>query len=82
MLDEEEYRIVHALRERHLRYKKGLRPERVEYSEVEDAFERFTGSRKADFFHRLAAFGDPCATCGKPLRSPQARFCIPCGATK
>jgi hypothetical protein len=32
--------------------------------------------------HRLSLFGDPCQTCGHPLRTPQANFCVNCGSNK
>lgn len=32
--------------------------------------------------HRMALYGPPCHTCGKPLRSPAASFCAACGATQ
>ena len=29
--------------------------------------------------HRISEVGAPCPTCGKPFRTPQARFCAACG---
>ena len=48
-----------------------------------DAHARLTGRRDADAHavrrHVLARYGPPCAACGKPLRTPQARACMECG---
>jgi hypothetical protein len=52
------------------------------------ALERYfqlTGFRETNvdalWHHRLALFGPPCRTCGKPLRTPRAKLCAECGAT-
>jgi hypothetical protein len=49
-----------------------------------DYFERITGYRETNinavWHHRLALYGPACAGCGKPLRTPQASYCLACGA--
>jgi hypothetical protein len=36
----------------------------------------------AVWHHRIALYGPPCHGCGKPLRTPVARFCAACGAIR
>lgn len=49
-------------------------------------FEQITGFKESNpnalFHHRLSLYGPPCHSCGKPLRSPQARFCAMCSAPR
>ena len=49
-----------------------------------EIYERLTGFKEtkpnALFHHRLSIYGPPCHSCGKPLRTPQARFCAMCSA--
>jgi len=49
-----------------------------------DVFERLTGFKETNpnalWHHRLSIYGPPCHVCGKPLRTPQARYCAMCSA--
>ena len=46
-------------------------------------YEQITGMRETNinavFHHRISLLGEPCLRCGKPFRTPQARFCAECG---
>jgi hypothetical protein len=51
-----------------------------------DAYERITGFRESNanavMHHRLALYGPPCQSCGKPLRTPNAARCMVCGSLR
>jgi hypothetical protein len=48
-----------------------------------DLYEDMTGVRLADpdelYAVQLSLYGRPCPQCGKPFRTPRARFCAECG---
>ncbi|MCP3099122.1 hypothetical protein LZ198_09600 [Myxococcus sp. K15C18031901] len=93
MLDEEEFEPVWAL---HVGARLGLGASRhgdvpVEglealFAPVCEAYTRLTGfaetNANAVMPHRLSLYGPPCAACGKPLRTPEARHCAACGAVR
>ena len=45
-------------------------------------YERITGFRETNpmaiYHHLVWIYGPPCAACGKPLRTPRAKFCAAC----
>lgn len=49
-------------------------------------YERITGFKETNPnalpHHRLSLYGPPCSHCGKPLRTPQARFCAMCSTPR
>lgn len=50
------------------------------------SYERLTGFKEENpnalFHHRISLYGPPCTHCGKPLRTPQARFCAMCSTPR
>jgi hypothetical protein len=96
MLDEAEFAVVsnlyceamHATKEYRQRY--GLPLDDCPISElfrpVRDAYKRMAGFDEANenaiMHHRISIYGPPCETCGKPLRTPQARICAACWAPR
>jgi hypothetical protein len=93
MLDESEYTIVRTLyadamgnhKARRRKEAESPKPQSIEekFQPVCDAYEQITGYRETNanavMHHRLAQYGPPCGECGKPLRTPRARFCAACG---
>lgn len=93
MLDEVEYAELWAVYEACLRTVQSAReggsvmrrdtPATELYRPVQEAYARMTGvvgfEPRHMLTHRLAAFGPPCAHCGRPLRTPTATSCASCG---
>jgi len=77
MLDEEEWRRLAPL------LADAVDPVRREAAL--DLYEETTGFRETNinalWNYRIANYGLPCTECGKPLRTPRAKFCAYCGAT-
>ncbi len=78
MLDEQEWHEVAPL----LR----IRPEDIG-ARRQGALDRYyaiTGFRETEpnaiHHHRIRLYGPPCEACGKPLRTPRAKWCAACGA--
>ncbi len=48
-----------------------------------EKYEQLTGLRETNvhaiWHHRASMYGPPCKSCGKPLRTPQAKLCAGCG---
>lgn len=96
MLDETEFEIVsklysesmQAAKEYRQRYQLPLGdcPISDLFRPVRDVYKEMTGfdetNENAIMHHRISIYGPPCETCGKPLRTPQARICAACWAPR
>ncbi len=95
MLDEEEYKTVSELYRqgfsftKEFRQKYNLPLENCSIDErfrpVREKYKEMTGftetNHNAIMHHRISIYGEPCESCRKPLRTPQANFCAACGKT-
>ena len=80
MLDDDEYasvvRLIGTGTEGDMKQRR-FAPFLAEYERITSYHET---NPNAVFHHQLSLYGPPCSTCGKPLRSPTAKFCAACGA--
>lgn len=89
MLDDEEYMRVHKRegeiwKNRENYSKNGLAVFKRSIGEaVLEEYNKITGFNETNYLaiyhHRISIYGEPCGNCGKPLRTPLARFCAACG---
>jgi hypothetical protein len=90
MLDEEEFAAWDAVFSRCIQLAKSARRDGTHITEMDSAFgearllySHVTGAPDTDHneirHHRLWNFGPPCGSCGRPLRTPEARMCAECG---
>jgi hypothetical protein len=96
MLDEDEYKQISPHLSDAIRQIQQYRQEHnVSLAEAKrDGYGRealrvyadMTGYQEIDpdrlWHHRLSRFGPPCHACGKPLRTPRAKFCAECGVSR
>ncbi|WP_208752684.1 hypothetical protein [Corallococcus carmarthensis] len=85
MLDEEEFEEVSTLY-RTVFHRSTERTMEAIFAPVSQAYERLTGYAGCHpntvMHHRIAQYGPPCTACGKPLRTPEARYCAACGKVR
>lgn len=93
MLDEEEYKKISDLYYHCIRSVKNYRKENDTtlaespvdklFEPVRIEYENMTGManchHNAIMHHRISVYGEPCISCGKPLRTPRAKICTSCG---
>ena len=81
MLDEAEYAEIQVLHRAAFHAAGKRMHER--FLPVCEAYERITGVAESNVnaiaHHRISLYGRICQNCGKPLRTPRARFCAACG---
>ncbi len=93
MLDELEYKRISDIHTQCIRSVKEYRqktgssltesPLDILYEPLKIEYDKITGManchHNAIMHHRISIYGEPCSSCGKPLRTPRARMCAACG---
>jgi hypothetical protein len=96
MLDEQEFADVSRLHGDGIRSVKEYRertgsplqnvPMENHFASMLARYEAIMGFKETNpnavLHHRLSLYGQPCAGCGKPLRTPKARLCGSCMAPR
>ena len=84
MLDEKEYQKAYLLYVEGVKnYDVSLKNIRERFKKLLDYYYEVTGFKETEpnaiMHHRIAEYGPPCESCGKPYRTQQATFCAACG---
>ena len=83
MLDEAEFAKAHELYGNAIRDVKFHKERELRFEPLLDYYESVTGFRETEpnviMHHSIAQYGPPCEKCGKPYRTPLAKFCASCG---
>ena len=95
MLDEQEFAVIEALYFRALRSINDRAHDHPadgdfmleQYRPVLETHHQMTGWDKpidphSILHHRIQMYGPPCSSCGKPLRTPRAKYCAACGSDR
>ena len=96
MLDEEEFAQIQQVHARCVEAVKRYRKEHCTsladtptndlFRPVQDTYAALTGTSEpaVDHIlqHRIQLYGPPCPSCGKPLRTPEAKSCAACGKAR
>jgi len=82
MLDQDEFEKVWKLYSWAAQARPGT-PLRDRFLPLLNYYKEITGFEEtvpnAIMHHRIAQYGPPCESCGKPYRTPKASFCAACG---
>lgn len=89
MLDEDEYSLVMAAKDKVWKeQEKYISGKLNNFKQALDGailntYNELTGFNESNviavYHHRISIYGPPCGSCGKPLRTPLAKFCAACG---
>lgn len=84
MLDNEEFAIASKLYSKGFKIANENRQNR--FKELLDYYNNLTGFGETEpnsiMHHSLEQIGSDCENCGKPYRTPKAKFCAACGNKK
>lgn len=83
MLNEEEFAIAHDLYGQGVKNMKAGMDKELRFKPLLDYYKKTTGFNETEpnaiMHHRISDYGPPCEKCGKPYRTPLAKFCAACG---
>ena len=84
MLDDDEFEKAQLLYSEGLKNIKGnLNKRQKQFKNLLEFYFELTGYHESEpnaiMHHQISQYGPPCEDCGKPYRTPNAKFCAACG---